>query len=84
MTNMIYTPLNLFESMKTQQQVRQSGSRTMQLIMYGLGLVLLLYLLVVGAESLTEGLILFVFYISMFIFARYLQRHGGMGWQWPA
>jgi len=70
--------------MKTQQQSRPLGSRNFQLAFYGLGLVLLLYLLVVGAESLTQGLILFAFYISMFIFARYLQRHGGMGWQWPA
>lgn len=52
--------------------------------MYAVGLVLLLALLVIGAESLTQGLILFFFYIAMFIFARYLQRHGGMGWQWPA
>lgn len=70
--------------MKTQQQSRPLSSRNLQLIMYGLGLILLLYLLVAGSENLTQGLILFAFYISMFIFARYLQRHGGMGWQWPA
>jgi len=58
---------------------RKSG-----LIMYAIGLILLFALLVVGAESLKQGLILFFFYITMFIFARYLQRHGGMGWQWPA
>ena len=52
--------------------------------MYAVGLILLFALLVIGAESLTQGLILFFFYITMFIFARYLQRHGGMGWQWPA
>jgi len=70
--------------MKTQQQSRPLASRNVQLALYALGLVLLLYLLVIGSESLTQGLILFAFYISMFIFALYLQRHGGIGWQWPA
>ena len=57
--------------------------RKRRLIIYAIGLILLLALLVIGAESLKQGLILFFFYITMFIFARYLQRHGGMGWQWP-
>jgi len=69
--------------MRIQQEafLKQGKSR---LIMYAVGLILLFALLVIGAESLTQGLILFFFYITMFIFARYLQRHGGMGWQWPA
>ena len=66
------------------QQESFLKKRNRRLIMYAVGLVLLLALLVIGAESLTQGLILFFFYIAMFIFARYLQRHGGMGWQWPA
>ncbi|MCW4048526.1 MAG: hypothetical protein NWE89_02200 [Candidatus Bathyarchaeota archaeon] len=58
-------------------------SRKMSLI-YGLGVILLVILLVIGQESLTGGLILFLCFIPLFIFSRYLMRHGGMGWQWPA
>ena len=59
------------------------SNRVNQTILYGLGVILLAVFLVVGSESISEGLFVLLCYVPLFIFTRYLQRHGGMGWQWP-
>ena len=54
------------------------------LILYGVGVILLAVLLIVGMESISTGLLMLIAYIPLYLFLRYLQQHGGMGWQWPA
>ncbi len=52
-------------------------------ILYLLGFLLLVYAMVFTSDDKTAGLIALLAYIPLFVFARYLQRHGGMGWRWP-
>ena len=59
-------------------------SRKFNRILYGLGVILLAVFLIVGMESVGTGLIVLLAYIPLYVFLRYLQRHGGMGWNWPA
>ncbi len=59
-------------------------SRKFNLILYGLGVILLAVFLIVGLESVRTGFFVLLAYIPLYVFLRYIQRHGGMGWQWPA
>ena len=59
-------------------------TRKTNLILYGLGIILLVYFTMASSEDRTSGFILLLAYIPLFIFTRYLQNHGGMGWMWPA
>ena len=58
-------------------------TRKTNLILYGLGFILLAYFTMISSEDRTSGIIVLLAYIPLFVFARYLQNHGGMGWKWP-
>jgi hypothetical protein len=53
------------------------------LLLYCLGDVLALLLFASVEGDFKRRLILVSYYIPLFLFYRYLHRHGGMGWKWP-
>ena len=58
-------------------------ARKTSLILYVLGILLLVYFTMASSEDTASGIILLLAYIPLFVFTRYLQNHGGMGWKWP-
>ena len=69
---------------KVEPNKKGNDSRMFNLILYGSGVILLAVFLIVGLESVSTGLLVLIAYIPLYVFLRYLQRHGGMGWKWPA
>ncbi len=66
-----------------QSKLDQRKRMPINIICYALGFILLAYLPIVVSENITQGLIIVFCYIPLFLFTRYLSRHGGMGWHWP-
>ena len=58
-------------------------TRKSDLILYGIGLIILAYSAILSTDDKLMALFALLAYIPLFIFARYLQNHGGMGWKWP-
>ena len=63
--------------------INDRDSRKFNQILIGLGVIILAVFLIVGLESVGTGLLVLLAYIPLYVFLRYIQRHGGMGWRWP-
>ena len=58
-------------------------TRKSDILLYTIGFIILAYSAVISTEDKLSALFALLAYIPLFIFARYLQNHGGMGWKWP-
>ena len=58
-------------------------TRKSDILLYAIGFIILAYSAVISNEDKLSALFALLAYIPLFIFARYLQNHGGMGWMWP-
>ena len=58
-------------------------TRKSDILLYAIGFIILAYSAVISTEDKLSALFALLAYIPLFIFARYLQNHGGMGWMWP-
>ena len=67
---------------KVESKKVDKDSLRSNLSFYVLGVLLLAVMLIVGS-GVKDGLIALIAYVPLYVFLRYLQRHGGMGWRWP-
>jgi hypothetical protein len=58
-------------------------TRKTDIILYGIGIIILAYSAILSTDDKLMALFMLLAYVPLFIFARYLQNHGGMGWKWP-
>ena len=56
-------------------------SRKFNQILLGLGVIQLAVFLILGLESVGTVLLVLLAYLQLYVFLRYLQRDGVMGWQ---